>query len=51
MKKIFRQYKKKVPDPLAAQFENRLGRKAAIERQAKRKKMVTELFPAGKNIS
>ena len=48
MKKIFKRYRKKVPEPLAAQFENRLGRKDAIKGQDKRKKMVTELFPAGK---
>jgi hypothetical protein len=47
MKKISKKYKKKVPKPLAAQFENRLGREDAIKRQANRKKLVTELFPAG----
>ena len=46
-KKIFKKYKKKVPEPLAAQFENHLGRKDAIKKQANRKKLVTKLFPEG----
>ena len=47
MEKIFKKYKKKVPEPLAAQFENRLGREDAIKRQANRKKVATKLFPEG----
>ena len=39
MKKIFKKYKKKVPEPLAVQFENRLGRKDAIKKQTNRKKI------------
>ena len=48
MKKTFKKYKKKVPNqPLAAQFDSRLGRKDAIKKQANRKKLVTKLFPEG----
>ena len=47
MEKIFKKYKKKVAEPLAAQFENRLGREDAIKRQASRKKVATKLFPEG----
>ena len=47
MKKIFKKYRKIVPEPLAAQFENRLGREDAIKRKANRKKLATKLFPEG----
>ena len=47
MKKVFQEYRKKVPEPLAAQFENRLGREDAIKRQAGRRKVHTKLFPEG----
>lgn len=50
MKDIYIKHKQKEPEPLTAQFTDRLSWEDAIKRQKERKQKVTELFPPGRYI-
>lgn len=45
--KIKKKYKRKVPEPLNSQFENRTPWDNAITKNTARKRKVAELFPSG----
>ena len=47
MKEIYMKQKQREPEPLTAQFTDRLSREDTNKRQKERKQKVTELFPTG----
>lgn len=48
--KIKKKYKRKVPEPLNSQFENKTPRDDAITKNTARKRKVAELVPSGTHI-
>ena len=47
MKEVYQRQKQKEPDPLTAQFSDRLSREDAIKRQIERQKKTVNLVPSG----
>lgn len=47
MKEVYQKQKQKEPDPLTAQFSDRLSREDAIKRKIERRKKTVKLVPSG----